>query len=471
MSNKSKRIETSFIQQGAKLYEQVGSLDMPDSDLYLQYDILSGTISTAEQVIEGETTYIPPRGELVAKGVILLPTYPEEYGSEKDLIQSIEGYIHKYVDVSETYRKIASYYVLLTWVYDCFETIPYLRLLGDFGTGKSRFQKVVGSICYKPMFTGGATTVSPIFRIIDLYKGTLILDEGDLKISDTTADLVKILNTGYSKGTPVLRTEGDKVRVPTSYNTYGPKIIGTRKRWTDKALESRCLTEVMRGSTRKDIPIHLPKTFQDEALQLRNQLLQFRFTHFGSVEVDYSLVIPHIEPRINQIVLALMSLIHDPEVQHEITSFVTEYAGQLKDSRSDELPAEVIVVMQEMVKSNEPLKTKIISERVNAKRDLIRGERPISPASIGRINASDFNFKTRKVNGTTEILWDAEIASSLFSRYGIETVDEVDDVDQVLELLVNPPSSTSLDKEPISTEHNLSTNSTKSTDGGGNEEN
>jgi len=182
-------------------------------------------------------------------------------------------------------------------------------------------------------------------------------------------------------------------------------------------------------------------------------------------------VIPGIEPRINQIALALMSLVQDESVRREIVEFVRDYAGQLRVSRSDELPAEVIVVMQEMVKSQEPLKTKIIAERVNARRDLIHGERLISPASIGRINASDFNFKTRKVNGTTEIMWDAEIANNLFSRYGIEQVDEIDDVDQVYDLLVNPPSSGSLDKEMILTEHNLSTNSTKSTDGGGNAEN
>jgi hypothetical protein len=58
------------------------------------------------------------------------------------------------------FRKIATYYILLTWVYDAFNELPYLRLRGDFGSGKTRALIVIGSLCYKSFFASGASTVS-----------------------------------------------------------------------------------------------------------------------------------------------------------------------------------------------------------------------------------------------------------------------------------------------------------------------
>jgi hypothetical protein len=66
-------------------------------------------------------------------------------------------------------------------VYDAFNEFPYLRFRGDYGTGKSRALIVVGSLCYKAYFASGASTVAPIFHTLDLFRGTLILDEADFR--------------------------------------------------------------------------------------------------------------------------------------------------------------------------------------------------------------------------------------------------------------------------------------------------
>jgi hypothetical protein len=447
-TKKPKIVETSFVQIDNQLYEQVGVASLPEARLFFHYNPDSGDTEVVEKVAGDDVIFIPPKGDLVGKGVILLPAHAKAYGSISDLVEKIDRYVDKYVDIADTFRRLVAYYVLLAWVYDNFETVPYLRVLGDFGSGKSRFQKVVGSICYKPMFCSGATTVSPIFRIIDMYKGTLVLDEGDFRFSDATVELVKILNTGYSKGMPVLRTEGDKVRMPVGYCTFGPKIIGTRKRWQDQALESRCITNVMWRSSRSDIPLHLPESFDEEALELRNELLQFRLEHYGSVMLDPSLVIPKVEPRINQIVLPLLSLIEDKEVKANIINFVKDYASDLRESRGQELGAELIRVMSAMAVAHEDLMTKEIARKLNEQRDTEQGEKPISPALVGRINASEFHFRTRKVNGLTEILWDREIADRLSARYGLETVEDVEEVEMIKEALIGDVSGQSTSEEP-----------------------
>src|SRR5207244_5698124 len=113
-----------------------------------------------------------------------------------ELIGEIRAFIHRFVDVSPLFETIASYYVLFSWIYDSFHELPYLRLRGDPGSGKTRFLLTVGSLCYKPIFASSASTVSPLFRIEDAFRGTLIIDEGDFRLSDERAEIVKILKSG-----------------------------------------------------------------------------------------------------------------------------------------------------------------------------------------------------------------------------------------------------------------------------------
>ena len=95
---------------------------------------------------------------------------------------------------------------MLTWVYDVFAEVPYLRFKGDFGSGKTRALQVIGAITYKPVFASGASTVSPIFHALDLFRGTLVFDEADFRFSDEKAEVTKIFNAGTTRGFPVLRS-------------------------------------------------------------------------------------------------------------------------------------------------------------------------------------------------------------------------------------------------------------------------
>ena len=210
----------------------VETLYRPDEERTLLCLYQDGEISYGATHLAGIDRLIPysPKNNLLTNGIVLFPSEPMEYGSEADLVEAIQQYIHRYVDVSPLFEKLASYYVLLTWVYDAFSELPYLRLRGDAGSGKTRFLMTVGSLCYKPIFASGASTVSPLFRILDAMRGTLIIDEGDFRASDEKAEITKILNNGNAEGFPVLRTEVNsrKEFAPAAYVVYGPKLVATR---------------------------------------------------------------------------------------------------------------------------------------------------------------------------------------------------------------------------------------------------
>lgn len=429
--DKPKSIEKSFIRDGLVIYEMVGD---PDTETlsYVKYDRLSDQVELCDQVEQNGHTYIPPQNKLAFSGTLLLPTFPAEYESFSELLENIRSYINAYLELPTDYLLIASYYVILSWVYDCFETIPYLRARGEYGTGKSRFLKVIGSLCYRPCFAGGSSTVSPIFRLIDLYGGmTLVLDEADFRFSGPDAEIIKILNTGYSKGMPVLRTEGEKVRVPTAYNTYGPKILATRKEFEDLALESRCLTNYMTPRTRKDIPLHLPKNFDRISNELRNQLLMFRLKHYGEYEIDEKQAIDGVEPRINQVLLPLFALADTDEMRDELRQFAMKHAKTQVSNRSESLEGAVLAVIVDLAKDGPYIKMMRIAEKLNDSRTKEQGEYKISPTKIGRVNKTSFGFETRVINGGTELIWNEQSGIGLCDRFGVEYVKHISDLDQV----------------------------------------
>lgn len=291
-----------------------------------------GTAITLEKEIElpDGTHLVPysPTNNLIKHGVLMLANHPEPYGSVADLIAEIDAYLYRYVDLSDSFRTLASYYILLTWVYDAFNELPYLRFQGDYGSGKTRALMVVGSLCHKAFFASGASTVSPIFHTLDEFRGTLVIDEADFRFSDEKAEMSKILNNGNVRGFPVLRTQVTQKKEfePRAFNVFGPKVVAMRKSFEDQALESRFFTEEM-GTTppRGDIPINLPDAQSDEALAIRNQLLSYRFDRLLDIRVDASLVDPKLSPRLNQILVPLLSIVDDATLRANIRRM----AGQI----------------------------------------------------------------------------------------------------------------------------------------------
>ena len=287
-----------------------------------------GAITKATSVSIAGRDYVPysPENNLLTHRVIVLPSAVADFGTEEMLVSEIRAFINRYSDLSPDFEEVAAHYVLMTWGYDTFNELPYLRVRGSYGTGKSRFLLTVGSLCYKPIFASGASTVSPIFRLIDQVGGTLVVDEADFWASDERAEIIKILNNGNAKGFPVLRSEvsATKEFSPRAFNIYGPKLVATRHLFEDAALESRCLTEVLGvRPLRRDIPISLPGSFDDEAQILRNKLVAYRFERFSEGHELATVVEPSLEPRRAQIVAPLLHVATTRQARERILTFVS----------------------------------------------------------------------------------------------------------------------------------------------------
>ena len=366
-----------------------------------------------------------PQNNLIKNEIVLLPTKPEEYGSELELLDSVKSFIHRYVAVSPLYEDIACYYVLFSWVYDGFNELPYLRVRGDPGCGKTRFLLTVGSLCYKPIFASGASSVSPIFRLLEVFRGTLVIDESDFRFSDEKSELVKILNNGNVRGFPVLRSEsnGKGEFNPCAYQVYGPKILASRGDFEDIALESRFLSEEMgSGELRTDIPINLPPEHRTESSDLRNKLLLFRFRNLHKRRPVAEMTDAKLEPRLNQIFNPLFSIIEEPAARDKLRAIITLAQKDLVVERGFKVECHVLEVIQELMALGD---TRLTIKEITARfKDLYADEceYKVSAKWIGKIIRKKLHIKAeRSKNGYAIPDTERDKLKALFKRYGLDT--------------------------------------------------
>lgn len=373
---------------------------------------------------EGRLVPLPASNNLLRHGAVLLPADVSAFDTPARLAEEVGDYLDRYLDLTPNFRTIASWYVLLTWVYDAFNELPYLRFRGDFGTGKTRALTVIGSVCYKPFFASGASTVSPIFHILDRFRGTLVLDEADFRFSDEKSELVKVLNNGNVRGFPVLRNSMNAKREfdPRAFNVYGPKLVAMRQAFEDEALESRCLTEEMgQRKVREDVPINLPDEQKEDALRLSNKLLSYRFRNLREVRIDPELANRERSSRVNQLLIPLLSIIEDDGARERVSAFSTGIDDELRFDRSMRPEALVLKAIVELLDArptaNVPLSeiTRLVIE--SSSKDF---DRYITPRYVGELVRKRLRLATYKSHGVYVIsATDSEKISFLQGRYGV----------------------------------------------------
>ena len=386
----------------------------------------SGAVTLESQInLPTKECLVPyaPGNNLLTSGCVLLPSAVKDFGDKQVLLGAIKAFIHRYVDLTPLFEDVAAHYVLLSWVHDAFNELGYLRVRGTWGSGKTRFLLAVGSLCYKPFFASGASTVSPIFHILHEFGGTLVLDEADMRFSDATADLTKILNNGNMRGLPVLRTMTNRHRElnPQAFKVFGPKLIAMRGSFADDALESRFLTEETGGrSLRSDIAIHLPDTMKLEAQELRNKLLAWRFHARSDVGIDVSRLVDGLSPRGNQTALALLSLVDDAALREQIADHLVTAEARAAARRATLPHVAMVGVLQRKFAGLDATHIKLADATDAFNYDAAaRGEQPITPKAAGHIVRRELGLHTRKSNGVYVIAQSEKGAvAELAKRYG-----------------------------------------------------
>jgi hypothetical protein len=294
----------------------------------------------------------------------------------------------------------------MTWVYDRFTAVPYLRFLGEPQTGKTRLLQLCSAISYKGIAASGNITGAALFRTIDLVRGTVAIDEADFKNSDESADLTKILNNGYAADMPVIRCNRNDFS-PEAFRVYGPKIISTRQRFQDDATESRCLTfETRIRKVPEHIPLQLPASFEQQACTLRNKLLQWRFDQFRETKAQEGKM-RDLSPRLGQIGASLAAVAPNEDWLDKLVQFLRQADGDREDS-----PKGLVKRAIELMQGDPPRATYTvgnITDQVNALAKQV-GVEQMTAKKVGAILTA-LGYRKRRTASGYEVDLDTEPTS------------------------------------------------------------
>jgi len=368
----------------------------------------------------------------------------EEYGDTLELVKELCVFLNTWIDMEERYLKIVAFYILLTYIYDSFLEVPYLHITGDLSKGKSRLAvDLLGSLCFRPIVTIGVSSIASLMRVMQGIKGTLIIDEFELRsASDKTSEVTQMLNASYKKDIAVFRcdvegSKGKKMKVET-FDLFGPKILVSRGPLKDDALNSRCLPILLNKTSRDDISLLIKPALARDALALRNKLLLWRFRNRGRTveDADQSFGQMELTKRVAQL-FALMSIVtkDDPDMFAFLKSYAEEIQREATRQRGDSLVGNLVAYLHSqtdetvqekytflvpdiMATLNEDSERKLTSNYLSR---FLRRELQIESYRYGHANIRKFDVSLEHLN-------------ELFGRYGFEKIT----VPEGLETLLKP---------------------------------
>ncbi|MFC2012187.1 TFIIB-type zinc finger domain-containing protein, partial [Chloroflexota bacterium] len=223
-----------------------------------------------------------------------------------ELYDKVKSHIRKYVDLAELDLDLCAMYVLFTWFYRKVNTVPYLRFLADTGKGKTRGKKVIGDLCFYPLYASGASSFSGIARTQQQWRGTLVIDEADFA-GEKENQITKYLNLGFERGQYYILSDKQDPRSQDYFDAFSPKVLAMREPFHDNATEGRLLSITMHETSNLNIPIILSSSYYEESRVLRNELALFTISHWNDIDATKMMSFDDldIEPRLKQLAMPL----------------------------------------------------------------------------------------------------------------------------------------------------------------------
>ena len=165
----------------------------------------------------------------------------------EELAREIMELFETHVILSEECIIALTLWVFGSYCFDAFNIFPKLLITSPIKRcGKSTVLKILFCITHRALLASNASAAS-IFRGVDLWKPTLLIDEGDSFIKNDE-ELRGIINSGHSKETAyVLRVEGDSNnRTPKRFSTWSPMAIAMIKNPADTILDRSIVIHLRR---------------------------------------------------------------------------------------------------------------------------------------------------------------------------------------------------------------------------------
>ena len=205
-----------------------------------------------------------------------------------DLVEEIEDRLERHIVMPSESRLSIALWVASSYCYDSFRIFPRMVIHSpEKRCGKTTTMEIIDAIVNKGILASNCSSAA-VFRVIEEYAPTLIIDEADSFLKDNEA-LRGIINSSHTKKAAfVIRCEGDSHQTK-KYSTWAPIVLGGIKRVADTIEDRSIVIELQRKLSAESVE-RLPVDLDEVLLPLRRKLTRWRNDNFGILKtIDPSL--------------------------------------------------------------------------------------------------------------------------------------------------------------------------------------
>lgn len=189
-----------------------------------------------------------------------------------DLLDELAAYFRRYAVLPEHGDVVLALWTAHTWVFDIDDLTPRLVVTSpQKGCGKSTVLDLLRAVVRRPIMASH-TTPAALFRMVDKFGPTVLLDEADTYLPDN-GDLRCLLNAGHHARGAVWRTVGEE-HEPRPFPVFAPVAIAAIGGVPDTVAD-RAVVLAMRRR-RLDEPIERFREDKAGCQLLRRKLARFR---------------------------------------------------------------------------------------------------------------------------------------------------------------------------------------------------
>lgn len=141
------------------------------------------------------------------------------------LLDDLATIFKRFVVLPPHADKTIPLWCMLTYLPNSVDVLPILNITSpEKRCGKSTLLTVINCLVNRPLLASSITP-SAMFRSIDLWSPTLLIDEADTFITGENESLRGVINSGHTKDTAyIIRNCGDN-HEPRRFTTWGPKVL------------------------------------------------------------------------------------------------------------------------------------------------------------------------------------------------------------------------------------------------------
>ncbi|MGQ4003386.1 DUF3631 domain-containing protein [Francisellaceae bacterium CB52] len=210
-----------------------------------------------------------------------------------ELANKIESLFDRFVFLPQGGSTAISLWIMGTYVFNSFRIFPNIAITSpERRCGKSSTLDIIEALSYKSLLTSNITPAA-IFRLIEKYQPTLLIDEADTFVSGRNDDMIGIINSGHAKNRAVIiRTVGENYE-SKKFSTWSPKVFASIKSLQPTVMD-RSIEVKLRRKTIHEIVDRLPVNFKDDCLEVRSKLLKWGLGHQDDIRFA-KVSLPRIE--------------------------------------------------------------------------------------------------------------------------------------------------------------------------------